>query len=149
MSRTADIIKSIISFLNYNKDDSIIPQKIRFDLLSIKDDSICLSTANQNLQEQPTDVTGGAWVQGTIQLKLIYRKLVAVSEESDYSFTDKLDYLSDLLVKSYKQINDDAENWFIYDTRDKQPAKLEKVYENGTKDYSTIISVVYQRDYSK
>jgi hypothetical protein len=144
-SRPSDIIKAIIDYINYNKDDSEIPQKIHFDLLSIKDDSICISSATQQLNEFNADVCPN-WVQGELPLKFIYRRMVATKESTDYEVCDILDSLVELLRKGYKEVNGNVKDFFIFMVTNINSSKLERVYENGCKDYSATITVVYQRE---
>lgn len=142
MTTVSGIIKNIIDYLNYNKSSSL--PTIRFDLLSVKDDSCCITTANQALNEHLADVTG-MWVEGTIQLKVMYRQLVNVKGTDELQLLDIVDSLVDMIVQNYKSIYEGAEDWFIYSVSDIQPAKLERVYQNSCKDYSGTLVITYNR----
>lgn len=142
MTTVSGIIKNIIDYLNYNKSSSL--PTIRFDLLSVKDDSCCITTANQALNEHIADVTG-MWVEGTIQLKVMYRQLVNVKGTDELQLLDIVDSLVDMIVQNYKSIYEGAEDWFIEKVSDVQPAKLERVYQNSCKDFSSTLVITYNR----
>lgn len=142
MTTVSGIINNIIDYLNYNKSSSL--PTIRFDLLSVKEDSCCVTTANQALNEHLADVTG-MWVEGTIQLKVMYRQLVNVKGIDELPLLDIVDSLVDMIVQNYKSIYEGAEDWFIDRVSDVQPAKLERVYQNSCKDFSSTLVITYNR----
>lgn len=142
MTSVSTIIQNIIDYLNYNKSSSL--PTIRFDLLSVKEDSCCISTANQSLNEHLADVTG-MWLEGTLQLKVMYRQLVNVKGENELPLLEIVDDLINMIAQNYKSINEGAEDWFIYSVSNVQPAKLERVYQNSCKDYSGTLVITYNR----
>lgn len=142
MTTVSGIINNIIDYLNNNKSSSL--PTIRFDLLSVKEDSCCVTTANQALNEHLADVTG-MWVEGTIQLKVMYRQLVNVKGIDELPLLDIVDSLVDMIVQNYKSIYEGAEDWFIDRVSDVQPAKLERVYQNSCKDFSSTLVITYNR----
>lgn len=142
MTTVSGIIENIIDYLNYNKSSSL--PTIRFDMLSVKDDSCCITTANQELNEHLADVTG-MWAEGTIKLKVMYRQLVNVKGIDELQLLDIVDSLVDMIVQNYKSIYEGAEDWFIDRVSDVQPAKLERVYQNSCKDFSSTLVITYNR----
>ena len=142
MTTVSGIIENIIDYLNYNKSSSL--PTIRFDMLSVKDDSCCITTANQELNEHLADVTG-MWAEGTIKLNVMYRQLVNVKGIDELQLLDIVDSLVDMIVQNYKSIYEGAEDWFIDRVSDVQPAKLERVYQNSCKDFSSTLVITYNR----
>lgn len=142
MISVSGILENIIDYLNYNKSSSL--PTIRFDLLSVKEDSCCISTANQQVTEKLADVTGG-WVEGKITLKVMYRQLVNVKGTDELPILNIVDDLLYTIKNNYKAIYEGAEDWFIYSVTDINNAKLERVYQNSCKDYSGTLVITYNR----
>lgn len=138
----ADVIKSIVDYINTNYKNATIP-KVLFDELSTSKDSICITTAEDTTpSEKMADVCGG-WLRGVVDISLTYRKMLLDKGNKDLEVIKQLDDIYDFIRKNYKSIETD--DCFIEQVTQKSGAKLDAVYQGGVKDFKGIISIVYER----
>lgn len=145
----AAIIKDIVDYINTNikdTDDLKLPE-LKVDELSVRNDSICITTTGDTVPtEKLADVTG-LYVTGSLTLSVVYRKMLVNKGNDDLKITNELDTIIDFISqrKNYKNILNDDLNYFVSKITVKQMSRLDKVFDGGVKDFKGIIVVEYER----
>lgn len=137
------IITSLIDLLNENFSESL-GLTVRFDELSPAKDSICMTTAvDSKVTEEETDVTGGCTTM-FIRLCLIYRILDNVLTGSrNLDIIETLDNLFYYLRDNALDI--DFEDGKLESVKLEFGAKLDRVYDNGIKDFRNCFVIKFNR----
>lgn len=137
------IITSLIDLLNENFSESL-GLTVRFDELSPAKDSICMTTAvDSKVTEEEMDVTGGCTIM-FIRLCLIYRVLDNVLTGSrNLDIIETLDNLFYYLQSHARKL--EFEDGKLERVKLEYGAKLDKVYDNGIKDFRNCFVIQFSR----
>lgn len=141
MSTRTNITNSILTALNANTELTG-GLKVKFDELSVQNDSMCLSFSDTDVTgEVFSDVTGTA-MSGKFLLEIYYRVVSKTNNTDDLSSIDVLDSIVGYIRDSFKYT---SINESITDIKVSISPRLKKSYVNKTRDFFTQTIVSYER----
>ena len=141
MSTRTNITNSILTALNANTEltDGLI---VKFDELSVLNDSMCLSFSSSDVTgEVFSDVTGTT-MSGKFLLEIYYRVVSKTNNTDDLSSLDTLDSIVGYIRNTFEYV---ANNESITDIKVSISPRLKSSYANKTRDFFTQIIVSYER----
>jgi hypothetical protein len=141
MSTRTNIVNSILTALNANTEltGGLI---VKFDELSVQNDSMCLSFSDTDVGgEVFSDVTGTA-LSGKFLLEVYYRVISKTNNTDDLNSLDILDSIVEFIKNNFRY-NSASES--ITDIKVIISPRLKKSYINKTRDFFTQIIVSYER----
>lgn len=141
MCSQADIIKSVIDYLNTEYPKSI--PKISFDELSTSKDSICITTSEDSKPiEKVADVTG-KWLSGVVNISIVYRAMLVTNGLNDLSYIKVIDDIYNFVKSNYKSIKNN--DFYIDSVSQVSGGLLDVIYQGGVKDFKGIVKLSYER----
>lgn len=141
-SNQSKIITDLIDYINKSYNARDIPN-IVFDELSVKKDSICISTYQDSSPVEKVSDVIGSYVTGTLTLNIVYRVMSITSGNSDLDFIAIVDDIYNFIMSNYKLLQGD--NYYIDKVSQISGAKLDTVYSGGVKDFRGIFEISYER----
>lgn len=139
----SNVLKHVIKDFN-TKYEKVLKMKMKFDELSVRDSSLCLTTSvDSDINEKLCDVTGN-YMGVSMNLTLIYRVCSTRTNSSEHlNYISTLDDIYEKLKSVFTGIK--LDNAYVDSVSLLHGAKLDMTYDGGIKDFKLMFSVYYER----